>query len=97
MYGMWPSSALISNVPQSAALTAAPHMRTGSELDVAAREPDEFGDSQPCLDGDDEQCVIAAADPGGAVRAGRQRVDLGRGQERDQANQLQHLRPLMQD
>ena len=41
------------------------------------REPGEFGDPQPGVDGELEQGVVAAAEPGGAVRGGDQRFGLG--------------------
>jgi hypothetical protein len=56
----------------------------GSDVDVAARERGEFGDTQSALDGDEEQCVVSAADPFAAVGAGEQGVDLVVGEERDE-------------
>ena len=46
-------------------------------------ESGQFGDPQPGLGGEDEQGVVAAAVPGGAVGGGEQRVELAGGQVAD--------------
>jgi hypothetical protein len=58
-------------------------VRAGAELHVAAGQPDQLGDAQPGLRGGQEQRVVASSGPGGAVGAGKQRLDLGGGEERD--------------
>ena len=55
-----------------------------AEVHVGAGEPDEFGDPQPGLDGEEQQRVVAAPGPGRWVAAGEERVDLGLGQVADQ-------------
>ena len=52
-------------------------MRAGGEGDVADLEADEFGDPQPGLDREQQERVVAAAVPAGAVWRGEQRFDLG--------------------
>ena len=56
---------------------------SGGELNVAASQAGEFGDAQPGLDGQDEQCVVASAGPGAAVGSVEQRLDLVLVEERD--------------
>jgi hypothetical protein len=51
------------------------------EVDVAAGQRDQLGDPQPGLAGEQQQGVVAAAEPGGAVGRGQQGVDLGGGEE----------------
>jgi hypothetical protein len=55
-----------------------------SEVHVVAGELGEFGDPQPALHGEEEQCVVATPGPGGQVAAGQQRIDLGLGEVGDQ-------------
>ena len=52
-----------------------------AEVNVAAGQRDQFGDPQPGLAGQQQQGVVAATEPGGAVGSGQQGVDLGGGQE----------------
>jgi hypothetical protein len=60
-------------------------MRTGSEMDVGAIEPDQFGGPQARLDGDAEERCVAPPGPGRPVRRGQQGVDLRLGQVCDQS------------
>ena len=62
--------------PLLAAFAVAAQVGAGAELDVRAGEGGELGDAQAGLDGDEEQRMVAAADPGVAVGRGQQRVDL---------------------
>ena len=56
----------------------------GAEVQVGAGEPDQFGDPQAGLDGEEQQRVVASPGPGGLVAGGEQRVDLGLGEVGDQ-------------
>ena len=56
----------------------------GAEVQIAAAEPDQLGGSQPGLDGEQQEGVVAAADPGRLVWGGEQRVDLRLGEVGDQ-------------
>jgi hypothetical protein len=67
--------------PLLTSFAEAADVRPGSELDVSAAEPDEFGDPQPGLEGDEEQGVIAAADPSAAVGGGEKGGGLGSAEE----------------
>ena len=69
--------------PVLAALAVAADVRPGAEVDVLAVQAGELGDPQAGLDGEQEQGVVAAAEPGGAVRGGEQRVDLVGGEVAD--------------
>ena len=51
--------------PFFAAFAVAAQVGAGAELDVRAAQPGELGDAQAGLDGDEQQGVVAAADPGG--------------------------------
>jgi hypothetical protein len=55
-----------------------------AQAQVGDGERGEFADSQPGLDGQDQQGVIAASEPGRPVWRGEQRVHFGRGEEADQ-------------
>src|SRR5215208_6113358 len=63
--------------PVLAAFAVAGDVRARAEVHVGAGEPDEFGDPQPGLDGEEQQRVVAAPGPGRWVAAGEERVDLG--------------------
>ena len=65
-------------------LPMAADVRAGAEAHVAAGQADQLGGAQPGLDGEQDQRVVAAADPGRLVGGGEQRVDLGFGEERDE-------------
>ena len=51
-------------------------MRRGSELHVLAAQAREFGQAKPGAEGNDQQGVVAAAGPGGAIRGGCEDVHL---------------------
>ena len=59
-----------------ASLPAGEHVRSDGEVDVADAQADELGHSEPGLDRDQEECVVAAAVPAVAVGRGEQRLDL---------------------
>ncbi len=73
--------------PVLAALAVAADMCTIAELNIAAGQPDQLGDPQPSLTGQQQQSVVATAQPGGAVRRGEQGVDLFGGE-------VTHHRPV---
>ena len=56
--------------PVLAAFAVAGDVRARAEVHVGAGEPDQFGDPQPGLDGEQQQRVVASPGPGGLV-AGR--------------------------
>ena len=62
--------------PLLAPLPEGSQVCSGAELHVGVGERDQLGDPQPGLGGGQQQRVIAAAGPGGAVRALEQRFDL---------------------
>jgi hypothetical protein len=49
---------------------------SGGEVDVTASQADELGGAKPCLDGQDEQGVVASAGPDAVVRSVEQGRDL---------------------
>jgi hypothetical protein len=49
------------------------------EDDVGAAQAGELGHAQSGLDGEQQQRVIAAAEPAGAVGRGQERIDFGVG------------------
>ena len=65
------------------ALAETAHVRADAKLDVLVGECSELGDSQPGLDCDGEQGMVASAGPGLAVGDFDQRFDLGPGQVAD--------------
>jgi hypothetical protein len=65
------------------ALAQCPQVRAGTELHVSAGQPQQLGDAQTGVHGAEQQRVVAAAGPGGAVGALEQCLDLLRGEERD--------------
>ena len=67
-----------------ASLAVAPDVWPGAQLDIAADESGQFGDPQTGLDGQREQGLITATEPGAVVGRGQQGVDLVAGQEAHQ-------------
>ena len=66
------------------ALAVAADVGAEAEVEVAAVEPGQLRGAQAGLDCEQQQRVVTAASPGGAVGAGEQRLDLWLGQEADQ-------------
>src|ERR1700684_658175 len=64
-----------------AAFAKAADMGARAQNDSFAFELDDLGQSQTCLSGEEEQHVIAPADPCAPVRRRQDRVDLLAGQE----------------
>jgi hypothetical protein len=54
-----------------AALSPAAHVRSGAKHDVTAVQSGEFGQSQPGLHGQHQQCTVATALPADQVRCGQ--------------------------
>ena len=67
-----------------ASLAVATNVWPGAQMDVVADESGQFGDPQAGLDGQREQGVITATEPGAVVGRGQQCVDLLAGQEAHQ-------------
>ena len=67
-----------------APLAVAPNVWPGAQMDVVADESGQFGDPQAGLDGQREQGLITATEPGAVVGRGQQGVDLLAGQEAHQ-------------
>jgi hypothetical protein len=59
-----------------ASLAARENVRAGGEAHVADAQADEFGYSEPGLDRNQKERVVATAEPGAAVRRAEQRLDL---------------------
>ena len=59
-------------------------MRAGAEAQVAAGQADQLAGAQPGLGGEQDQRVVATADPGRLVGGVEQRLELGLGEERDE-------------
>jgi len=53
-----------------AALAVPADVRSGAEVHVGAGETGQLGDAQPGLAGEQQQRVVAASEPGGAVGCG---------------------------
>src|SRR5580658_10927932 len=51
-------------------------MRSDTNVDVTAVEPRQLADPQSRLDGQNQQSVVASAEPGLLVGSGKERVDL---------------------
>ncbi len=66
-----------------AAFTAAEHVRTNVQMDVANLKCGELADPQPGGDGELEHRVVTPSGPGRAVRRCQQRGDLSVGEEAD--------------
>ena len=66
--------------PLLSTFAGAADMRTGSEMDVGAVQPDQFGGPKAGLDSKAEQRRVAPPGPGRPVRSGQQGVDLDLGQ-----------------
>src|SRR5580658_4807055 len=56
-------------------------MRTGAERYILLTQTGHFGQTQPSLHGQQEESVVALADPGLARRGGQQRLDFRSDQE----------------
>src|SRR6476659_7071991 len=67
-----------------ASLAVATNVWPGTQMDVVADESGQFGDPQAGLDGQREQGVITATEPGAVVGRRQQCVDLLAGQEAHQ-------------
>ncbi len=59
-------------------------MRTGAEAQIAAGQADQLAGTQPGLGAQQDQGVVAAADPRGLVGGVKQGVELVVGEERDE-------------
>ena len=51
-------------------------MSADAEVDIADAQADQFGDAHAGLDHEQQQRVVATAEPGGRVGRGQQRLDL---------------------
>ena len=58
-------------------------MGAGSGVDVGCGQRGEFADTQPGLDGGDQERLVASAGPGIGVRCCDQRVDFVVGEDLD--------------
>lgn len=67
-----------------AALAKTSDVGAGAEGDVCAVQPGYLGKAKAGLQGEQQQCVVAAAFPSGAVGSGEEGVDLGCGEECDE-------------
>jgi hypothetical protein len=56
-------------------------MGAGAKVQVGPTDRDQLRDPQPGLDRHDQDGMVSATGPTGAVRAGQERVYLGRGEE----------------
>jgi hypothetical protein len=65
-------------------LAVAGDVRPGAEVDVAAVQPGQLGDSQPGLGGEGEHGVVPAACPGALVRGGDQCAGFRLGEPGDE-------------
>jgi hypothetical protein len=79
--------------PLLAAFAFAAEMRTGPQHDVSAAQMREFGDAEPCLNGEQQKGAIATADPCGDVGRREDGLDFGSCQIRDRTS----LVPLDRD
>ena len=59
-------------------------VRAGAETQVAAGQAEQFAGAEPGLGGEQDQGVVATADPRCLVGGGEQRLELRLGEEGDQ-------------
>ena len=70
--------------PLLAPLADAAHVRPDPELEVSTGEPGKLGEAQAGLGRQQEECMIASAGRGGAVRRGEERLQFGTVEEGDE-------------
>jgi hypothetical protein len=70
--------------PLFASFAEAADVRPGTEVDVAAGESGELGDTQPGLGGEQDHGVVAPPGPGSGVGRGEERAKFGFGEPGDQ-------------